>query len=123
MAFGLGCKELVGDTRIGVLLLYERRDTATLGLLQHRSACIASDTYGDIGIELPDYPARFTERLPQLPQHTEIAPQTLSVEASHRKPFNIISCCRHTLHLHAPERTHEENFGVGTPAPHGICNG
>ena len=102
MALAFGCKELVGDTRIGVLLLYERGDAVFLGLLEHRSAGISAHAYGYVGPEVADYAARLAHGLPELPEHTEVAPQPFTVKSGHGQTlYGRSLSARHSLHLHA----------------------
>ena len=44
----------------------------------------------------------------------------LTVEACHRQTDNLVTCCRHTLHLHTAFSTDKQDFTIGAQCFDGI---
>ena len=107
-------KQLVGDAGIGVLLLYQGGHSHHSCRFQGRTAGIAAYTYCHLWAELFDNVACFPLAACQLHQYGKVLPQVFAVETRYGQTDNLITGIGHTLHFHAPLRTHEQNFRIGT---------
>ena len=64
--------------------------------------------------ELLDDSARFPLAARQFHQYGKVLPQVFAVETRYGQTDNLITGIGHTLHFHAPLRTYEQNFRIGT---------
>ena len=103
----------VGDAGVGVLLLDEGRYVHLLRHHQRGSRGVSAYTHHDVGTEIAYDFFSLAAAFHQFPQHLEVAPQALAVEAHHLQAFYIVACGGHALHLHAPLGSHKEYFYIG----------
>ena len=68
---------------------------------------------GYIGLELPNDLLHHPHRSHQVDHHRYISPRPLAVEAAYGEPDDLVTGLRHTLHLHAPQRTYKQYLTIG----------
>ena len=116
-------QQLVRDTCVGVLFLYQTGDSHGGALVQRRSAGVAAHTHCSHRTEVLDDAASQALTFPYLVQHLHVLQQVLPVEAAYRQSFDFISGSGNTLHLHAVFCTHEQDLCFRVLAFDGIGNG
>ena len=116
-------KQFVGDTCIGVLLLYQGRHSHHSRRFQGRAAGIAAHAYCHLRTELLDDAARFPLAACQFHQYGKVLPQVLAVEARHGQADNLVAGIGYTLHFHAAFCTYEQDFRIRTQFLNRVGNG
>ena len=113
-------EQFVGHTGKAVLLLEEDRYPHLGSHFHSRTAGITTDTYTHIGTEVAHNLAGLHHGAHEVNQHTDIAPWATTVKAPNRQTDNRITCLWHTLHLHASERSDEQNIAIGVSFAQGV---
>ena len=122
-AVGTTSEELIRHASVRVLLLDERGDAEALCSLQRRCAGIAPDADDDLGAEVTDDIARRDERTQEVSHDSHIAPEALAVKAADLQTADGEARLGHTLHLHAPFGTDEEDIDLGVAPAKGFGDG
>ena len=105
-------QQLIGDTGIRVLFLQQTGDAFGGSHIERRATGIASYADGYLWTELLDNLLGHALALPYLVEYLDILQQVLAVEALYGQTFYLVAGGWHTLHLHASQGTHEQNFRI-----------
>ena len=114
---GTAGQQLVGDARIGVLLLYEAGNAHSRARVERGTAGVATHAYCHHRAEVLDDVACHAQALEQVPHHADVFQQMPAVESLDGKSLDLVSRCRDTLHLHAALCADKENLCLGTHLP------
>ena len=110
-------QQLVGDSRIGVLLLNHGRNPHPLRRPQHRAAGIPSETDDHIGPEVADGAPGLADAFEHLERHRQVFQIEAALQARNGQTDDPVSQCRHLLHLHLAFGTDEEDLDFLPEAP------
>ena len=110
-------QQLVGDSRIGVLLLNHGRNPHPLRRPQHRAAGIPSETDDHIGPEVAMVRRALRMLLSTLKGTARFFKSKRRCKPATGQTDDPVSQCRHLLHLHLAFGTDEEDLDFLPEAP------
>ena len=124
---GVSREHLVGESRVGVLLLQQCGVAHLGGGFQSRGAGVASHSHHHVGVEVADNLFCHALAFQQFERHGKVFHYVFGAEAAlqsgYGQAFDGIARGGHFLHFHAAFGTDEKDVGVGVARFDGVGYG